>query len=378
MLEYSTGNGTVDAMASIQFTGNVIPQIWYKQIVRDNGKPHLLAISILADIVYWYRPTEIRDPGTGSFLGFKKKFNGDLLQRSYQQFADMFGESKRTVTEAVVRLESLGVVKRIFRTIDIGGMLYNNVLFIQLNPEKLYDLTYPPATVGKETIVKEHIPVLHDKCYSGNERNVADEGSYNDADYDTEICEMDEHKSPQISASPLSQNNVIGVTQKCDRGHIKKGEGSQNFVTRNTKNISKNISENKSSSVKVKSQGNSPPSDDDEMLKQVLNYSQVIEVCPKRLVESVFREIKRLDKSLLVQIDADLFMRICENINVFSAEISNPSAYIRTCVSNLIAAKQVSEGCNKQKSKMDMRNKFNQFQQREYDFEAIEKELLQN
>lgn len=85
MLEYSTGNQTVDAMASIQLTGNIIPQIWYKQIVRDNGKPHLLAISILADITYWYRPTEIRDPGSGQFMGFKKKFAGDLLQRSYQQ-----------------------------------------------------------------------------------------------------------------------------------------------------------------------------------------------------------------------------------------------------------------------------------------------------
>lgn len=374
MLEYSTGNETVDAMASIQFTGNVIPQIWYKQIVRDNGKPHLLAISILADIVYWYRPTEIREPGTGSFLGFRKKFKGDLLQRSYQQFADMFGESKRTVTEAVVRLESLGVVKRIFRTIDVGGMLYNNVLFIQLNPDKLYDITYPSISVNDESINKESLPIACDE----NKQSQTVKDIDNGANHDTESCDMDTHIFSKLPERPLSQNNVIGGTQKCDRGHIKKGEGSQNFVTRNTKNTTENITENKSSSSK-KGQGNSPPPDDDDgLLKEVLNYNQVIKTCPSVLVESVFKEIKSLDKGLLVQIDAELFMRICENINAFSADISNSSAYIRTCINNLIVAKKVSENCN-HKPKMNMKNRFNQFQQRDdYDFEVLERELVQN
>lgn len=152
MLEYSTGNQTVDEMASIQLTGNVIPGIWYKQIVRDNGKPHLLAISILADIVYWYRPTELRDSSTGQFLGFKKKFAGDLLQRSYQQIADQFGESKRTVTDAIVRLENLGVVSRVFRTISVGGSVFNNVLYLQLHPDKLYEITYPSADEAEREI----------------------------------------------------------------------------------------------------------------------------------------------------------------------------------------------------------------------------------
>ncbi len=133
MLQYSTGNEMVDQMATIQLTGNVVPQIWYKKIVRDNGKPHLLAIIILADIVYWYRPSEIRDPGSGQFMGFKKKFAGDLLQRSYQQFSDQFGESKRSVTDAIVRLEKLGIIERVFRTINMNGTLFNNVLYLKLN-----------------------------------------------------------------------------------------------------------------------------------------------------------------------------------------------------------------------------------------------------
>ena len=349
MLEYSTGNETVDAMTSIQFTGNVIPQIWYKQIVRDNGKPHLLAISILADIVYWYRPTEIRDPGTGSFLGFRKKFKGDLLQRSYQQFADMFGESKRTVTEAVIRLESLGVIKRIFRTIDVGGMLYNNVLFIRLNPDKLYEITYPSISSDEEQIDNERFLEVYD-----------------------EQCKKDKN-------APLSQNNVIGVTEKSDRGHIKKGEVSQNFVTRNTKNTTKNITEIKSSSKK--GQGNSPPPDnDDGVLKELFNYNQAIKECPSVLVDKIFDELKSLDKDLLAQIDAKIFLRICENINIYATDISNISAYIHTCINNLITAQKVSKSCNhKVQLKQDMKNRFNQFQQRDdYNIETIERELINN
>ena len=98
MKEYTTGNAKVDLMAQIQLTGNVTPQIWYKTITKESGKPHLLAIAILSDIVYWYRPAEIRDESTGHITGYRKRFHADMLQRSYDQFAELFGESKRSVT----------------------------------------------------------------------------------------------------------------------------------------------------------------------------------------------------------------------------------------------------------------------------------------
>ena len=42
---------------------------WLKNILTEKGKPYLLAIMILADLVYWYRPSEIRDEGTGEVVG---------------------------------------------------------------------------------------------------------------------------------------------------------------------------------------------------------------------------------------------------------------------------------------------------------------------
>ena len=85
MKEYTTGNTKVDQTGQIRLTGNVTPQIWYRTITRENGKPHLLAIAILSDIVYWYRPAEVRDESSGNITGYRKRFRADMLQRSYEK-----------------------------------------------------------------------------------------------------------------------------------------------------------------------------------------------------------------------------------------------------------------------------------------------------
>lgn len=148
-MEYSTGNEIVDQMKSLNITGNVIPPIWYKvfnnkEIESEaSGKIRLLAINILADIVYWYRPTEIRDEKTGFVIGYKKKFKADLLQRSYDDLCQMFMCSKKDGQRAVAFLESFGVIKRVFRTLKVSGITVANVLFLQLDVDILKSLTYP-------------------------------------------------------------------------------------------------------------------------------------------------------------------------------------------------------------------------------------------
>lgn len=148
-MEYSTGNEIVDQMKSLNITGNVIPPIWYKvfnnkEIESEvSGKIRLLAINILADIVYWYRPTEIRDEKTGFVIGYKKKFKADLLQRSYDDLCQMFMCSKKDGQRAVTFLESFGVIKKVFRTLKVSGITVANVLFLQLDVDILKSLTYP-------------------------------------------------------------------------------------------------------------------------------------------------------------------------------------------------------------------------------------------
>ena len=148
-----TGVPACDAIREMALTGNVIPQIWYRIFVKRDlkkPKPHLLAINILADIVYWYRPREIRDEGTGQVIGYQKKFRDDLLQRSYAQIAEQFGCSAGQAKDAVVFLEQMGVVQREFRTLASNGMVYANVLYLALNVERLKELTFPCGDISPE------------------------------------------------------------------------------------------------------------------------------------------------------------------------------------------------------------------------------------
>ncbi len=150
----STGNKSVDMVGQMHLTGNVIPAIWCKRICYSNGKPNLNAIMILSDIVYWYRPREIRDEATGCIIRFEKKFRADLLQRNYLDFAEQFGLSKKQTKDAFDLLESLGVIFRELRTIEAKGRTMNNVLFIGLNAEKLHEITIGednPTTPTKPT-----------------------------------------------------------------------------------------------------------------------------------------------------------------------------------------------------------------------------------
>ena len=141
-----SGNEIVDMVGRISITGNIIPQIWYKTITHPSGKPYLEAIVILSDIVYWYRPTEVRDERTGEVIAYRKRFKADLSQRSYADLAQQFGISKREATNAVVALEKIGVVRRHLRTIDVNGTKMANVLFLELVPKALLALTCGEVT----------------------------------------------------------------------------------------------------------------------------------------------------------------------------------------------------------------------------------------
>ena len=134
---------SVQAMQDIPISGNIVPMHWFKTIIFSNGKPDTNSILILSDIVYWYRPTEIRDERTGSILGYKKKFSEDLLRRSYSDLEDQFGLSKKQCQECLRRLEEKGVISRIFRTLETTQGRQNNVMYIELHPNKLNEITHP-------------------------------------------------------------------------------------------------------------------------------------------------------------------------------------------------------------------------------------------
>lgn len=132
----------VKQITSLNITGNVIPNRWWKQITFESGKPDSVAVVLLSEIVYWYRATERRCEETGLTTGYDKKFRSDMLQRSYQSFSEQFGYTKRQVTEAMKRLKEKGLVNMEFRTIVVNGTPVNNVLYLAPVPEKIREITF--------------------------------------------------------------------------------------------------------------------------------------------------------------------------------------------------------------------------------------------
>ncbi|WP_339053233.1 replication protein [Arsenophonus endosymbiont of Crataerina pallida] len=140
-MKHLTPTETVNQIGRLNLSGNVIPANWWHHIKMPSGKPDSTAIVLLSEIIYWYRPTEIRDECTGELKGWRKRFQGDKLQRSYQSFADQFGFTKREVTDALKRLKSQGIITLELRTINTSTGACCNVLFIEPVPARIDEIT---------------------------------------------------------------------------------------------------------------------------------------------------------------------------------------------------------------------------------------------
>jgi hypothetical protein len=154
-------NKIVEEISKVNFQGNIIPSVWYKYIKFPSGKADLLGITILSDIIYWYRKTEIRDEKTGKLLYYKRKFKADKLQRSYSSYAEQFGVSKRQAKGAIKRLEKLGLITIEFRNITTkDGLNINNLLFLEPIPSKVIDITHQCNTYDIQMSYALHSNVI--------------------------------------------------------------------------------------------------------------------------------------------------------------------------------------------------------------------------
>ncbi|MGE5607975.1 MAG: hypothetical protein ACM359_01865 [Bacillota bacterium] len=142
----------VDRVGAMSFQGNITPATWFRHpLLQRKGKPYTVAIALLSDVVYWYRPREERDEQTGQVVARTKRFSGDKLQRTLAAWGDMFGFSRKQVKSALAFLKTTGILTVELRQIQVQGMTLSNVLFVEPVPEKLAELnilspSVPPGT----------------------------------------------------------------------------------------------------------------------------------------------------------------------------------------------------------------------------------------
>lgn len=155
-MEYTITEASKE-LQSMNITGNVIMPAWYKTITRENGKAHANAILLLADIVYWYRPAEVRDENTGFLLGYKSRIRGNSLQRSYAQIGEMLGLTKSESRSALDTLRRIGVVSTYTETVTVKNMKLPNCMFIDLHVNVLKSISHvanePCATDSTPSVI---------------------------------------------------------------------------------------------------------------------------------------------------------------------------------------------------------------------------------
>lgn len=133
----------VSQLAQLNITGDVIPRIWNKQICRADGKPYDIAVRLLADIVFWYRPVEVYDEVSGALVETRKRFKADKIQRDYAMMGEEYGYTKNQVRDALAHLAGMGLIDLEFRHPYVAGRQLGNVLYIGLDPVRLKEITFP-------------------------------------------------------------------------------------------------------------------------------------------------------------------------------------------------------------------------------------------
>lgn len=103
---------------------------------------NLPAIMILSEIIFFYRAKIEYDDSTGKVSSISKRFKADKLQRTYQSFAEQFGFSKETATDACKFLKEKGLITVEQRTVvTSSGAKLGNVTFIEPVPKAIHEVT---------------------------------------------------------------------------------------------------------------------------------------------------------------------------------------------------------------------------------------------
>ena len=103
--------------------GDVIVHTWYKHFCLEDGNPDLVAITILSDIVAWYRN------GTNGHSGeFAPRLHGHSLYLSYNYYEQKFGFREDRVRRALTRLYEQSILKRSFKNIHVKGRRVNKLV----------------------------------------------------------------------------------------------------------------------------------------------------------------------------------------------------------------------------------------------------------
>lgn len=209
------------AILSYSPVGNVVDHNWCHQIKTKSGRIDPIAILLLAEIVYWYRPKNTSDSLSNAKV---KKFLGDAWQTSYKHLSEKLSCNNQRIRRALINLERLGVAKRELRHIHLRGQKYNNILFIKLNENYFNNNSTQPNSFTKRLpdngLYKTVDPSLQNRIdYKDKEtkkrlrKNRSIESNFINTFQEKKTTELIQQKHPQkFSLDPAKEK--VSITSK--------------------------------------------------------------------------------------------------------------------------------------------------------------------
>lgn len=126
-------------LAHVNVAGNFVPESWYSYLREDMArgpKVDLVAITLLSEVFWHYRPIEVRnDKGRTSHV---LKFSGPCPSFSYTAFENKFGITRNQARDALRRLESRHLIHRLPAN---GPDNEGTKLYIWLNLHEVVNIT---------------------------------------------------------------------------------------------------------------------------------------------------------------------------------------------------------------------------------------------
>ena len=207
-------------------SGDVIIHKWYKQFCLEDGNPDLVAITILGDIVAWYRN------GTNNHYGeLTPKLDGHSLYLSYNYYEQKFGFREDRVRRALTRLYAQNILKRSFKNIYVKGRRVNK-LVIDLDADFFKSCFIDPELDIRGIREEKKSYRLH-RCYDQiSTKTIFIKNRSNVHAHESNFCKISfvEEKPTQTrsilpvrgfslaSFYPLSQSEAAKLQALCGRG----------------------------------------------------------------------------------------------------------------------------------------------------------------
>ena len=200
--------------------GNIIPHEWYKRFQDKESNPDLVSITILGDLVSWFRN------GTSKNYGdHNPYFDCDELCLSYEYFQNKFSFNKDRTRRALVRLEQFKVLsRRVGNTLLSSGSRVNR-LYISLNKD-FFDSCFVDSNIDIRVLPasnKTNILSLH-QCYHhiSNKNNDLKNRSMESNFYQNSFEEKEKKEESNIGTKedkkyynkPIEEKKTIGSLLK--------------------------------------------------------------------------------------------------------------------------------------------------------------------